>query len=305
MSIIGNLALAPPPEPPVGPAPVAQVERAARAPIGWMRAEDAHRVLMGSRGDLAPDVTLIELAQRARAAVAARPEGVNQDQIITDCPAELAAHVGALRRNQAGAQMFAEGWDVATVDLTRVCGFQPLVFSDKAVERVGVVDVADVASVGAVTLPLGEGVQIPLQYDQIQKAWVASSANPNLGVIAAAGPIPTAPGGPLAFGFVLAVRQSFLQVARYNGRYFLRDGYHRAFGLLSLGITKVPAFVRELTAFEELMADPRVMLPQDAYRGPRPPVLPDYLDDTVSTTVRQPAIHRMVVIQALELTPFG
>jgi hypothetical protein len=55
-----------------------------------------------------------------------------------------------------------------------------------------------------------------------------------------------------------------MQVGRYKGRHFLRDGY-RAFGLLSRGVTVVPAFVRDVTAFEELMKDPRTMLPQDSY----------------------------------------
>ena len=47
------------------------------------------------------------------------------------------------------------------------------------------------------------------------------------------------------------------------------------------------------------------MLPQDGYQGPRPPLLPDYLDDTVSVAVRQPAAHKLIVIQAPELTPIG
>ena len=83
-----------------------------------------------------------------------------------------------------------------------------------------------------------------------------------------------------------------MQVGRYNGQYFLRDGYHRAYGLLSRGIDIVPAFVRDITAVEELIPDPRAMLPQDGYRGVRPPVLPDYLDDTVSAAVQLPSRQR-------------
>jgi hypothetical protein len=81
----------------------------------------------------------------------------------------------------------------------------------------------------------------------------------------------------------------------------LRDGYHRAYGLQRQGISVVPAFVRDITAFEELLPDPRMMLPQDAYRGPRPPVLPDYLNDTVSVEVLQPRQQKMVLVQALEI----
>jgi hypothetical protein len=92
---------------------------------------------------------------------------------------------------------------------------------------------------------------------------------------------------------------------RYRGRYYMRDGYHRAFGLLSRGISVVPAFVRDIGAFEELVPDPRTMLPQDSYLGQRPPVLADYLDDAVASAVRLPAIRKMIIVQALELTPAG
>jgi hypothetical protein len=48
-----------------------------------------------------------------------------------------------------------------------------------------------------------------------------------------------------------------------------------------------------------------MMLPQDEYRGPRPPVLADYLDDSVSAAVRVPAAQKLIVVQALELQPLG
>lgn len=76
-----------------------------------------------------------------------------------------------------------------------------------------------------------------------------------------------------------------LSVARIQGRYFLRDGYHRAYGFLSNGIYVVPAFVREFGATEQL-GIPAGMLPTGAWLGDRPPFLPDYIDDAVSAEVR-------------------
>ncbi len=200
--------------------------------------------------------------------------------------------------------MLSEGWDVALVDLRRVCGFQPIVFSDQAAERVHGIDGDDLAAIAAVALPLSSSVELPIQFDQVRQAWMVSSANPNLRIAGPAGPIQTPQQVPV-LGFGVTVSASFMQVVRYRNRYFLRDGYHRAFGFLSRGIAAVPAFIRDMTAFEEMVPDPRVMLPQDSYRGPRPPVIADYLDDTVSAAVRVPAAHKMVVIQGLELTPIG
>jgi hypothetical protein len=47
------------------------------------------------------------------------------------------------------------------------------------------------------------------------------------------------------------------------------------------------------------------MLPQGAYLGERPPLLPDFLDDRVSAAVKVAAFQKLIVIQAIELTPLG
>jgi len=297
------LSIAPPPEPPIEAAQTAQVMRSARALIGRMRPDDAARILQSSGLDAAPEAVM-ETAQRARNAAAARPAEIDQDNLITGLPAELDEHVRALQASPPAAPMWAEGWQVALVDLRRVCAFQPVVFSDQAIDRVAAVDGSDLASIAAVTLPLTQGDPVPVQFDPIKQAWTVISANQNMRVLGNVALPPVSPGGT-ALGFVVVCWPSFMQVGCYRGRHFLRDGYHRAFGLLSRGINVVPAFVRDITAFEELLPDPRTMLPQDSYRGPRPPVLPDYLDETLSAAVQVPAQHKMIIIQALELTPVG
>jgi hypothetical protein len=47
------------------------------------------------------------------------------------------------------------------------------------------------------------------------------------------------------------------------------------------------------------------MLPQSAWLGQRPPLLRDYHDDRVAESVRLPAQRKMVIVQALELSPQG
>jgi hypothetical protein len=96
--------------------------------------------------------------------------------------------------------------------------------------------------------------------------------------------------------------QSLLNVVRFQDRFLLRDGYHRAYGFLSRGITHVPAFMREMQTIEEVMP-PGMYLPQHSYLGERPPLLRDYLDDQVACTVNLPASQKMVVIQGNEFSP--
>lgn len=92
---------------------------------------------------------------------------------------------------------------------------------------------------------------------------------------------------------------SFIQVARFQGRYLLREGHHRSFGLLNRGITRVPAYVRDFATAEEMA--PAETLPSSAWLGDRPPLLRDYHDDLVAEPVLVPVPHRVIVIHAMEL----
>ncbi len=250
------------------PSQAPQLVRPGRALIGWMRSDQA-------QGIMTDPALATDAIQRAHQAVAARPARIDQDAMITSVPAELTEHVRALEVSLAAKPMHDEGWKVALVNLTKVCAFQPTIVSDQALARVKAVGKDDLAAIAAITLPFSQGDEVPVQYDPIRQAWTVTSPNLNLGIATNIGPLPVSPGGA-ALGFAVVAGPSFMQVGRYNGRYFLRDGYNRAFGLLSRGITTVPAFVRDVSRFEELVADPRTMLPQDSYQGqqPRPDRLP-------------------------------
>jgi hypothetical protein len=143
---------------------------------------------------------------------------------------------------------------------------------------------------------------VPVAFDAAKNAWILSSPNPNLRVI---GNFSAAVGvGYTGFGFAVALQQSYLQVAGLNGRYFLRDGYHRAYGLLAAGIKRVPALVKDFGTFEEV-GMPQGLLPQSAYLGNKPPVLADYLNEIVSIETSVPITQKMIVVQALELNSIG
>jgi hypothetical protein len=279
----------------------ALLERPARALIGWMTHEEAVLSQTGRRMDAGDTTGYAERARRAREAVFARKPGIDQEGVVRDAPRDLDEHIAGLRANDAARPMFDEGWEVKLVDLTRVCGFQPNVFTDHAEERVRAVDPGALGSIATAAIPVPQPSQLPLQYDNVKQAWILSAPNPNLRIVGNfnAG----IDGGGIGLGFVVRLMPSFLQVVRFEGRYLLRDGYHRAYGFLARGITDVPAFVREFGAIEELV--PAGMLPQAAFMGQRPPQLTDYLDDDVSVAVSLPASQKMVVIQGLEITPLG
>jgi hypothetical protein len=216
-------------------------------------------------------------------------------------PTDLANHIEQLRQSGTAAAFFDEGWTIEVVDLRRVCAVQPNVFTEEAAQRSAGVDANDVTSIATVTLPIAAPSVLGAAYNAAKQAWVFSSANPNLRIVGQAqGPGP----GAHIFGFAVALSPSFMQVASYNGRYLLRDGYHRAYGLLAGGITHAPVFVKDFERFEDLHLPPG-LLPQDAYLGPRPPVLADYLNRDVSANTSILVTQKIVIIQALELATLG
>lgn len=274
-----------------------------RALIGWMSEQEAALTLASRRQDQADNEAFRMQARAAHAAVAARPTGVDQDGLVGPAPDSLASHIEQLAQQPASAPFFAEQWEVGMVDLSRVCALQPAVRSEQAAARVAGVDPDDVAAIAALTLPVGLSEDnIPVQFDEERRTWLISAANPNLKLAGPFGGV-IQDGAPPIFGFTVAIPPSFLQVARHHGRYVLRDGYHRAFGLLQRGVTLAPALVHDFgRANLGLGAG---MFGPDVYLGERPPVLADYLDDEVAADVPLPSVQKMIVIQGLELTPLS
>jgi len=277
----------------------ARMERPARVLLGWLTAEEAALFQTG-RGSRPMLAEYSERFDRARAVVAERNGPPDQAELISEAPVELQDHTAALQ--EPAVAFFREGWRMAVADLTRVCALQQSVFIDQTLQRAAAVDPNDIRDIARISLPLPNQDELPAQYDQSRSAWIISSSNPNLQIAA---PLhQQLPGGGRAIGFAVWVRSSYMQVALFQGRYILRDGYHRAYGLLARGINRVPVLFREFPQFQDLGL-PAGLFGQHVYLGNRPPMLPDYLNDQVSETLAQPASQKMVIIAGLELNPLA
>src|SRR5205807_1453352 len=114
-----------------------------------------------------------------------------------------------LQQDERTGPVFAEGWEVKVVDLSRVVAFQPFVVSEHAEERFADIVPGDLRSLASVTLPIPSAETLPVTFDQTKGCWVLSSANPNLRVCGHFGG-PLQPGAPPAFGFVVATLPSLV-----------------------------------------------------------------------------------------------
>lgn len=271
----------------------------ARALIGWMTPAEAKLCLTGRRADLEPTAQELAAAERARRTAAERTQKLDQSDLISPIPGELADYAERVCASNPGKALVDQGFEIRMVDLSRTCAAQPQVHTDHAIERVSGVDPDDLLAIAAITIPLGTPTALPVFFDPAKNAWLFTSGNPNLRVIGnfSAG----LQQGVQGWGFAVGVSTSFVQVASYGGRTLLRDGYHRAVGLLARGITRVPAFFKEFQSVAELSLPPG-LFSHEVYMSAHPPLLPDYLDDSVAADTRSPVVQKVVMIQAIEVT---
>ncbi len=194
-------------------------------------------------------------------------------------------------------------WSVGFVDLTQgVLSYQPIILIDEAAARLEAVDRNDPLSIAAVCLPAPSTVKLQVAFDPAQSALTASSVNPNLR-IGGFGTFDTlTPDGQTQriFGFHLGLGVSFVQLAEYQGRWMVRDGYHRLYGLLRFGVSKIPCVIVRARRFDETGGGRPGLFDYEKLFGERPPLMSDFMSDEFSVDVRIQAQMKIVRIKAEE-----
>ena len=168
------------------------------------------------------------------------------------------------------AEMAGLDWSLGVVDLRLLLAFQRRLACNPSLPDV-LVPAADNWSA---LMALSFGPAKPVVCDLIREEAVVvlRSGNPNLHFrisTDASSPVTVHAGSP------------FFEVARYRSRWFLRDGYHRAYTLLRAGIFQLPAVIVQVRTFEELGATRPWFFPEEILLSSSPPCVTDFLDDAL------------------------
>jgi hypothetical protein len=267
----------------------------ARALLGWLSDKQARGALTSHRRDLDLTDEQLRAVGAARATVAARARFAAASPIVSPCPDALYVHRDALYGHERFRTFREEGWEIAIVDLARVCVVQHTVLAEPD-PRIAGVKADDLATLAAITLPIPDPQTLTYQVDSLRNVAAIWSFDGNLRVVGfAAREVPRG----THMGFIVEIATSYLQVADVGGRFVLRDGNHRAATLVKRGITRVPALVRSFAQGEDLGV-PKGVLSPATYLGERPPTPVDYWNDAVSASVLIPRRRKLVLIQGLE-----
>ncbi len=196
-------------------------------------------------------------------------------------------------------------WKPAMVDLRKTLSFQKVISVEGLDERLA--NISDADSLLDLCLPQQQAMRALGAFtDADGKGFTVSSVNPNLRI--AAGQLSDAlvsptPGLPpvkmQAITLLVFMGMSYLQVVQYRDRSFIRDGYHRAAGLLQRGIFVAPCIFIEAQSFEQI-GSPVGSFTYETLFGDRPPTLGDFWDDEVARTIQQVAVRKVIRVRGEE-----
>ncbi len=98
----------------------------------------------------------------------------------------------------------------------------------------------------------------------------------------------------------------FFEVAELRGRWFLRDGYHRAYRLLQAGVHRIPAVVIYTRSIGELGATEPWFFSEEQLFSNRPPRVMDFLDENLVLRYKRTALRKVIRIRVEEsMEAFG
>jgi len=187
-----------------------------------------------------------------------------KDPVLLDILAEQ------ISRPDLHAEMAGLDWSVGIVDLRLLLAFQRRLVLNPLATEFQIPVPNDWPALTEVAF--GSPRQITCNLVRNESKIQIQSSNPNLHfriTSDASSPIIVHAGSP------------FFEVAQYQGRWFLRDGYHRAYGLLRAGIFQLPAVVVQARTLEELGATRPWFFSEEILLSSSPPRVTDFLDDAI------------------------
>jgi hypothetical protein len=230
---------------------------------GWMLDEDEYRPATYDRGKQSD----------AQQLVSRREPFASLSALLEDETAAI-KHLLATRASRPDllTEMAGLNWSLGVVDLRRLIAFQRRISFGSSLPTSPAPSVDDWPALVAVSF----GASKPPEFEMIRKPYentiVLRSCNPNLSLRFfddRLSPVSVHAGSP------------FFEVAQYRDRWFLRDGYHRAYDLLRANIFQVPAVIVYARTLEELGATQPWFFNEETLFSATPPRVIDFLDDAL------------------------
>ena len=191
-------------------------------------------------------------------------------------------------RPDLGVEMEGLDWSFGVVDLRLLLAFQRRLVFNSSVPDIVVPSQEDWSTLVALSFGPAKTVVYDLARCAETSSIILRSQDPNLHLRISNNPselITVHAGSP------------FFEVGFYRGRWFLRDGYHRAFALLQAGVFRFPAVIVQARTLDELGAVQPWFFSEETLFSSSPPYVIDFLDDALTIDY-----DRLSLIKTLRVT---
>jgi hypothetical protein len=186
-------------------------------------------------------------------------------------------------------------WFLGVVDLRRLLAFQRRVSFNATLPPMTVPSQCDWEHLIEIAFASPSSVTCDIIHDSEKKTLTLQSRNPNMQLRITQDP--TAP-------VKVYTGSPFFEVARYAGRWFLRDGYHRAYTLLQAGIFQLPAVIVHAKTLEELGATQPQFFSEAILLSEHPPFVSDFLNEDLTIEYeRHPIIKTLRITMEESISP--
>jgi len=277
-----------------------------RALLGFFNEQEVRQFLLGKVEQPQQFDEIMKRWDLARSRIGSHPPLSTEPEVRPILEPEPLLEIAKVMDRPECKQAFPEGtWSVGLVRLTGIIAFQPSLDTEYALGGAEVsLGPGDLLSAVKIAFPFGKTNTLAVSMDQAQKAITVSGVNPSLQVVGLNWGQQAAM-GPFAVTFFISAGPNVMQVSRYRGRYFLSNGYHRAFRLLKAGFTHIPCALRNASDFAQTGALAPGFFSESILMSPRPPLFTDFDDDELGVNVPVHGVKKMIRIRPDEFLALG
>jgi hypothetical protein len=244
---------------------------------------------------------LVDVQERAANLIQSRPKWDSISPVVDDATDQLKHRLSRYStRNDLQMEFAGLEWKLAVVDLRRLLSFQRrLVLPEKELQPQSIEE-SDWQKRLELAFPSSRTSQFTRRSNATELT--LKTENPDFSVS-----LKPSSKDAESFEVALCHGSPFMEVARYRDRWFLRDGYHRAYRLLRSHVFAVPAAIVEARSLKELGAVEPWFFTEEVLSGDHPPLVTDFTSEDLVLRWRRPArrkVIRVVITEHFETLNF-
>jgi hypothetical protein len=248
---------------------------------------DLTREQLSDKGDRAKQ-TVTERAEHELSSAFLHAETARIQHLLDD-----RAQRTELRREYDGLD-----WTIGVVDLRRLLAFQRRLVFDIEFQLLDIPQQDDWPALLSFSFGQARSTKYKMTVHEIDRqlcGLTLQSRNPDLQLR----PIPDSELHE-SLPFSLFGGSPFFEVAEFRERWFLRDGYHRAYRLLQAGVNHLPAVVIHARTIDEVGATQPWFFNEEQLFSAHPPRVADFLEESLVLHYKRPQLMKTISIRIEE-----